>query len=111
MDEIIEDRFTEPYWVGFALLSWPLGRAVIDERQTGRMWRDVFSMQNRIMYNVYDYWADRRRILEYLAAGTATAAEEAAYLLRLEEMSAVLDALTDGIIGGAFGEDRTRGRI
>jgi photosystem II stability/assembly factor-like uncharacterized protein len=93
----------------FVVLSWPLGRALMDERLTGRMWIDIFRMRERIMYNIVDYWADRRRLLEYLAAGTATPAEEQAYLLRLAEMSAVLDALSDGFIGGPFGDEPWEG--
>jgi hypothetical protein len=76
----------------------------MDERATGRLWQDVFSMRERVMYTVYDYWTDRRRLLEYLASGRATREEEPAFALRLEEMSAVLDGLTDGVVGGPFGE-------
>lgn len=106
IDQRITDSFFEPYFAAFIVLSWPLGRVVMDERQTGRIWRDIFSMQNRVMYNVYDYWADRRRLLEFLADGTATDEEEVAYSLRLEEMTAVLDAMSGGMLGGPFGEQR-----
>lgn len=104
----IRAELFEPIYAGFIMFTWPFARAAMDERQTGRMWRDVFSMQNRMMYNVYDYWADRRRLLEYLAEGTATPTEEAAYMLRIEEMTAVLDGLTDGMLGGPFGDEARR---
>jgi photosystem II stability/assembly factor-like uncharacterized protein len=88
----------------FMVLSWPLGRAVADERTTGRLWRDIHSMRDRIMYTIYDYWADRRRLLEYLAAGTNSANEEAVFQMRLAEMTAVVDGLTGGFLGGPFGD-------
>lgn len=90
----------------FIVLSWPFGRSILDERTTGRMWLDVLHMRDRVMYTIYDYWSDRNRLLGYLARGGNTAMEEQAYVMRLEEMTAVLDGLTNGLIGGPFGEAR-----
>jgi photosystem II stability/assembly factor-like uncharacterized protein len=92
----------------FAILSWPLGRVVANEQGTGRVWQDIRQMRDRVMDTVYLYWSDRRRLLEYLAHGNNTAAEERAYELRLEEMSAVLDALSGGSVGGAYGDQTYR---
>jgi photosystem II stability/assembly factor-like uncharacterized protein len=90
----------------FMVLSWPFGRSVMDERTTGRIWLDVLRMRDLVMYTVYDYWTDRSRVLGSLARGGNTTLEEYAYVMRLEEMTAVLDGLTDGLLGGPFGEER-----
>jgi photosystem II stability/assembly factor-like uncharacterized protein len=89
----------------FVVLSWPVGRVLWDERMTGRIWLDMFRMRDRLITNIALYWNDRRRLLDYLAAGTATPAEEQAYQLRLAEMTAVMDALSGGFLGGPFGDD------
>ena len=92
----------------FIVLSWPFGRAVLDERTTGRMWLDVLRMRDRVMFTIYDYWADRHQLLNVLARGGNGPLDEQAYVMRLEEMSAVLDGITDGFVGGAFGEEMRR---
>lgn len=96
------DRFDIWNYGVFFVLSWPFPRAVLDERTTGRMWLDILSMRDRLMYMIYDYWTDRHRLLGYLARGGNSFLEEQGYIMRLEETSAVLDGLTDGLIGGPF---------
>jgi photosystem II stability/assembly factor-like uncharacterized protein len=103
-----QDSFDLNYFGVFLVLAWPLGRAVLDERATGRMWLDILRMRDRVMYMVYDYWSDRHRMLNYLARGGNDLLAEQAYVMRLEEMSAVLDGMTDGFLGGPFGESRRR---
>jgi photosystem II stability/assembly factor-like uncharacterized protein len=103
-DFLLGSPFSRVNGGGLLVLSWPLARVVADERTTGRLWDDIYKMRTRLVDNVYYYWADRRRLLEFLASGRATDAEEQTYLMRLEEMSAVLDSLSGGFMGGPFGD-------
>lgn len=98
------DRGNIPYYGAFIVMTWPLGRAVMDERLTGRMWVDIQRMRERVLYMMYDYWADRHRLLRHLARGTTTPLEELAYISRLEETTAVIDGLTGGLLNGPFGD-------
>jgi photosystem II stability/assembly factor-like uncharacterized protein len=107
---IMDCPYGQTNYGGFVVLSWPLGRALVDERLTGRIWLDMFRMRDRLITNIVLYWNDRRRLLDYLATGTATPAEEQAYHLRLAEMSAVMDSLSGGFLGGPFGDEPWRVR-
>lgn len=104
IDVSTSDRGTVPFYGAFLVLTWPFGRARMDERLTGRLWIDIQRMRERVQYDIYDSWTDRNRLLRGLARGDTTPEEERAYLLRLEETTAVLDGMTGNLLDGPFGD-------
>lgn len=90
-------------------LTWSLDRAVVDERQAASGWLEVRRVRRQVQTAVLDTWVERRRLLGELAMRPLEPLGAERTALRIEELTALLDALTGGVYGGSLGE-RTRGR-
>jgi hypothetical protein len=83
------------------LVAWDLSRLVFAAEEASLPWPDLYRLREEMRATVENYWNERRRLLRRLADAGDYQDEVALrrHLLRVDELTAVLDRLSGGIYG------------
>ncbi|MBI2896888.1 MAG: hypothetical protein HYY06_25240 [Deltaproteobacteria bacterium] len=90
----VRDQAARTSWGVGVTLSWNLPFLEFDRAESNTVWNDVMRIRGAVEWTVAQAWAERARALRELAQVAHDPRTMIALSIRVEEMTALLDALT-----------------